>query len=115
MCMHELESEFAVCECTIFSVEDVMKALHNVAIGKACGLDGLPAEALKFCGRSSVRLLSNLFSLCCKHAFVPSSFCIGRITPVPKRLECAVILMILGLLPLLISLVRFLSTVFWIS
>ena len=83
--MHELESEFAECECIIFSVEDVLRALNNVAGGKACGLDDLPAEALKFCGKGSIRLLSNLFSLCVKHAFVPSNFCVGRITPVPKK------------------------------
>lgn len=46
--MHKLESEFAECECTILSLKDELRASNNVAGAKACGLDGLLTETLKF-------------------------------------------------------------------
>ena len=42
--------------------------------GKACGLDGLPAEIFKHGGRILVEKLSRLYSLIWQHEEVPKDF-----------------------------------------
>jgi hypothetical protein len=78
-------NEFITGECSSFTLSDVLCAINKLGIGKACGIDGLPAEAVKYCHPCIVPILQNVFNACCMHGFVPSNFCSGRLVPVPKK------------------------------
>ena len=52
--------------------------------GKSPGLDLLTSESVKYASHLLAEKLAILFTACCKHGFVPSNFCGGKITPVPK-------------------------------
>ena len=63
----------------------MFSAISKLCTGKAYGSENLPAETIKFCHQRIVPLLQSLLSDCCKHGFVPRNFCLGKITPVPKK------------------------------
>jgi hypothetical protein len=83
--MDDILHEFDVCNCTMFTNKDIINAVQKLALGKSCGIDGVPGEAIKYCHPSIISKVQILFSSCCKHAFVPHHFCSGKITPVPKK------------------------------
>ena len=63
----------------------MFSAISKLCTGKACGSDNLLAEAIKFCHLRILPLLQSLYSICCKHGFVPCNLYVGRITSVPKK------------------------------
>ena len=81
----EVHQKFLVNECTMFSVVDVMVAVSQLKTGKAPGLDGLCCESVIYASRPVIDMLTFIVNMCCKHGYVPSNFCIGRIIPVPKK------------------------------
>lgn len=81
----EFMHDFTHCSYTSFTVADVFAAVSRIALGKASGYDSISAEAIKHCNPILLPKLQELFTACCKHAFVPNNFCGGRITPVPKK------------------------------
>jgi hypothetical protein len=83
--MDDILHEFDTCNCTMFTNENIINAIKKLALGKSCGIDGLPGEAIKYCHPSIISKLQILFSSCCKHAYVPDNFCSGKITRVPKK------------------------------
>ena len=55
-------------------VDEVSDAIQHMSSGKACGLDGLPAEIFKHGGRILVEKLTQLYSLIWQYEAVPKDF-----------------------------------------
>ena len=66
---------------TVEIVDNIISKLKN---GKAASLDNLTAEHIKYSHPIIVKLLSELFNLMLKTNYVPNSFGLGVIIPIPK-------------------------------
>ena len=66
-------------------VHEVSDSIQQVSSGKACGLDGLPAEIFKHGGRILVEKLTQLYSLIWQHEVVPKDFKDATIIHLYKR------------------------------
>ena len=75
-------------KCTSFTHADIKIAIDKLKCSKSAGLDGLCAEHVKYAHSKLINLLILLFNNFCKHGFVPTNFCSGKITPIPKK-QCS--------------------------
>ena len=66
------------------TVELVDKCLRDLKIGKACGMDGLCTESLRYAHPKLIVLLCHLFRSMSLHSFVPANFGKGIIVPLVK-------------------------------
>ena len=66
-------------------VDEVSDAIQQMSYGKACGLDGLPAEIFKHSGKILVEKLTQLYSVIWQHEAVPKDFKDGTIIHLYKR------------------------------
>ena len=74
-------------KCTSFTRADIKTAIDKLKCCKSAGLDGLCAEhVINTPHPLLIDLLILLFNNCCKHGFVPTNFCSGKIIPIPKKL-----------------------------
>ena len=65
------------------SLQEVEAAVQRAKLRKACGIDTLPAEALK--NPACVTILHKIISYCFEQGIVPKDWTRGVITPVPKQ------------------------------
>ncbi|KAJ2938094.1 hypothetical protein O0L34_g17653 [Tuta absoluta] len=68
-----------------FSDEDVFNVLMKMKRGKSPGHDGLSLEHLHYAGTHICKLLAQLFSLCIKFGYLPSSLIQTVVVPVVKN------------------------------
>ena len=68
-----------------FSVEEVEKALKNLANGKAPGADKINAEAYKFGGIAVKLVLASFFNLCGKTQIIPTAWNESIVIPIFKN------------------------------
>lgn len=66
-------------------VELIDSVVKNLKKGKAAGIDRLTSEHVQFSHPIIISLLSMLFNLMIKYEFVPDSFGVGIIIPIPKN------------------------------
>jgi len=75
------------------SVEEVNRAVSEMKVGKAPGLDGCPAECIKKGGASMIEWIVRLFNLCFVCGVVPEEWCEACIVPLYKgkgdKYECS--------------------------
>jgi hypothetical protein len=83
--MSDIKQEFISNECSVFTLDEVVSAISSLKAGKSAGIDGIKSEAIKFAHPIIADVLQCLFNLCCKHGYVPFTFCLGKIVPVPKK------------------------------
>ena len=67
------------------STVEVSDTISKLKKGKACGLDGICAEALKSAHHKAYVLLSLCFSLCISHGYIPQSLIETTIVPMIKN------------------------------
>ena len=65
------------------SVLEVKQAVKKAKRGKACGIDGIPAEALK--NDCTVSFLHGLFNVCFETGITPNVWGKNIITPIPRQ------------------------------
>ena len=64
---------------------DLLTALQNMKLNKACGPDGIPAEAIKYGGQALVVHLSFLFSMFLSHSCLPTELIQTTLVPLLKN------------------------------
>ena len=64
---------------------DLLTALQNLKMNKACGPDGIPAEAIKYGGQALVVHLSFLFSMFLSHSCLPTELIQTTLVPLLKN------------------------------
>ena len=64
---------------------DLLTALQNLKLNKACGPDGIPAEAIKYGGQALMVHLSFLFSMFLTHSFLPTELIQTTLVPLLKN------------------------------
>ncbi len=67
-----------------FSIHDVIAAIDNLKVGKACGLDNVFSEHLKYAHDKLSALLSILFNAVLTHDFLPATLLDTIIDPLLK-------------------------------
>ncbi|XP_073953054.1 uncharacterized protein [Choristoneura fumiferana] len=70
---------------TVYTAEDVAKAIRSLTRGKSPGHDGLSIEHLQNAGPHISRLLAMLFSLCLCHSYLPPDLMKTVVVPVVKN------------------------------
>jgi hypothetical protein len=68
-----------------FNVADVSAIISHLSSGKAGGRTGIRNELIKYCAESISRTLCLFFNLCAQSGFIPTSWKIARIVPIPKK------------------------------
>ena len=68
----------------VFTKESITKALNNLKIGKAPGIDDIPNEFLKYGGDIMIKSLSDLFTCISDFEMIPDDWCKGIIKPLHK-------------------------------
>jgi hypothetical protein len=68
----------------VFTKESIAKALNNLKIGKAPGIDDIPNEFLKYGGDIMIKSLSDLFTCISDFEMIPDDWCKGIIKPLHK-------------------------------
>ncbi len=81
--VHEQISKCSILDVT-FNVEEVSKAIQELKLNKACGLDGLSAEHFRFACPKLAVLLCICFNCFLVHGCVPKGFSDSIIVPVIK-------------------------------
>ena len=67
--------------------EEVSAALKNLKNRRAPGVEGIPAELLKYSGPAIVSCITLFFNQIFASSHIPLSWKLGIITPVPKKFE----------------------------
>ena len=69
---------------TLMSSDDVTSAIKKLKPGKSDGYDGLSSDY--YCNGTPLlsRYISAIFNCMITHCYVPNSFCISTIIPIPK-------------------------------
>ena len=70
---------------TVITLGDVYDAVQKLKINKSAGLDNVFAECIRYAHPMLLCKLEFLFNMCCRHAYVPTYFCTGKITPIAKK------------------------------
>ena len=68
----------------VFTEESITKALNNLKIGEAPGIDDIPNEFLKYGGDIMIKSLSDLFTCISDFEMIPDDWCKGIIKPLHK-------------------------------
>ena len=68
----------------VFTKESITKALNNLKIGKAPGIDDIPTEFLNNGGDIMIKSLSGLFTCISDFEMIPDDWCKGIIKPLHK-------------------------------
>lgn len=79
----DLPSLYSVSE-GLLEVEEIDVAINTVKGGKAGGLDGIQVEHIKYAHPLVVLLIKALFNCMMSHSYVPNSFGVGVVVPIPK-------------------------------
>jgi hypothetical protein len=67
------------------NVADVLCSINSLKCGKACGPDGIAAEAIKFGGNLLVTHLTLLFDMFVSHCYIPQDLTMTTIVPMLKN------------------------------
>ena len=67
------------------NVADVLCSINSLKCGKACGPDGIAAEAIKFGGNLLVIHLTLLFGMFVSHCYIPQDLSMTTIVPMLKN------------------------------
>ena len=63
----------------------LLTALQHLKLNKACGPDGIPAEAIEYGGQALMVHLSFLFSMFLTHSFLPTELIQTTLVPLLKN------------------------------
>lgn len=79
-------------QVNVISMDEVVKGINSMKVGKAAGFDRVSAEMIKFGGPAVAQALHKLFNLCWRDCLVPDDWCKAIIVPLHKgrgsRQEC---------------------------
>ncbi|KAK2718514.1 hypothetical protein QYM36_005746 [Artemia franciscana] len=67
------------------SVNDVLRAVRQLKVNKAPGLDGVSSNHLRNGSPLLIQHMQLFFQMCIDSATVPKSFCTGVVTNIPKK------------------------------
>ena len=68
-----------------FSLEEIKCIIKKLKNGKACGVDHVRNEFLKYCSDQVLSIIVKLFNIVLRTGFVPEVWCIGLILPLYKN------------------------------
>ena len=68
-----------------FTLEEIKKIIHKLESNKACGVDSILNEFMKYCPISCIHVLCDLFNIVLNSGMVPTNWCMGIILPLYKN------------------------------
>jgi hypothetical protein len=68
-----------------FTVQEIEVTAKKMKLGKACGIDDVVNEFLKFCNEPVLALLTRWFNIVLESGTVPEDWCTGIISPIYKK------------------------------
>ena len=80
-------SDWGVHDILLLNLTEVENAIDGLKLGKGADADGLKAENIKFACPEVRVFICDLLNDCLKHGYVPESFGLGIICPIPKKAE----------------------------
>ena len=72
-------------EPTIISMDDVIKSLNSIKIGKASGPDQIGSSVIKLCKNPLAPVLRNIFQKSLENTYIPTIWKTSEVIPVPKK------------------------------
>ena len=69
----------------IIGIDDVIKSLNSIKIGKACGPDQIGSSVIKLCKDPLAPVLRKIFQKSLDNTSIPIIWKTSEIIPVPKR------------------------------
>ena len=68
-----------------FTTDEIVKLVNKLKNNKACGIDFIRNEFLKYCPKEIISMITELFNLVLDSGLIPSDWCIGIIMPLYKN------------------------------
>ena len=71
-------------EFDLVSENEVFRIVKDIKLSKSCALDNLSTRLVNDAFEVIIPAITHLFNKCLMLGDIPESWCVGRITPIPK-------------------------------